>query len=876
MEDCAIFASWVVSITLIVGGNFAKAMTQASSQAAALGNQVTGVGNKASALSKQMSAVAAAGKILDRSLIGVGLASGATFAMGIKGASDLQSATVQTAIAMNRTGKNVADTTDKMRDFHDIALKMSQFTGMDVSTAMGVVASMATAGVSQANIKTNQKAIASFVDILHFGKDKMDYIEAAGSGAGIVHDLRLGLSGDPVKDAAQTAFGLGVVTQMGYKSPHGTNQLITQVRRMAPALEFSLPGTVEAKARTITDLAAWADRMGSLPFAGSAVAQMLTQMIKPRSTRVAAAMGELGLNDAKGNQRFFNQKTGQFDLMGALDQIQKHMTAALDANKGGAAVKALFGGTQNMTRIMTAFASPEAKEAWRQIQQTDRGMGDPADWMLKTQTLLMGELGNATQILLTNFKSLATIIGEQFVGPLTKFIKVLSDATAGATSWLNDHPKAAQGIGIGMLVAAGYAGLRLLALFGGLLHIFQKLPGDITIGIRAHVGNLFKGIGDAIKAMFGHGPTPVAGGSAAARAAAAAAGGAAVAGGAASAGAASRIGLIARAAATGFAAALTLPTLRKAIGGTARWATTFRGFPGGGTIPGGMAGLGRDMMSGLKGIGKLFFDFVPGVKQAGAVIGWLGNVFGHMRFMAWGVRVVLDILGGILGKFGLRLLGLFAGFASGVGEIWLLIDAIKFAMDHMHSFGWVIGEIVGITISAAAGMWKWVQDNWRGIFAEIGSLAVSLMRGLLTELLQVFSVNNWKQMFEDLKNGVKEGLNDAIDNATKITLTDAQKKALATANPSNRLTHPQPFKPPSLTGPHATGPNAFNRNGQVTLTGDLIFNTVISGGKTPQETGNAVGASAASTFGHLMRKHGVIVSNAIGPGQGGAAHASGH
>jgi hypothetical protein len=463
------FANWQIYVSILAQSNFGKVASQVSQQSAAAQKSVGG-------LKKQISSLEGAGKILDKVMTGVGIGSAAVLAIGIKGASDLQKSTVQAAIAMGRTGDTVESTTAKMREFRDIAISMSKITGQSLPDAMNVISTMASGGISAKQIAANWKPIAQFTDVLHFGKDQMDYGEAAKLGTGLLHELRL-FSTD------QARFGFGKIARMGFLSPHGTQDLATQVRAAAPSLENLLPGNVQSKAQQIVDLVAWGDRMGGLSRFGTGISQLMTNMVAPRSDRVRGAMKDLGVYDAKGNDKFLDSKTGTFNFMGALQQVATHYKDAINLPGGrGQAVQSIMGLNANAARYLQLLSSPEALTAFNQVRAQQAAMGnDPALWLDKTQALLMEELSTQTGLLTSNFKTLATLIGESFVGPLTRLVTWATNLTGGWIDSLKEHPKMAAAIGTGMLAAAGFAFMRIAQTGGNVLRTF------IEFGKHPHI-----------------------------------------------------------------------------------------------------------------------------------------------------------------------------------------------------------------------------------------------------------------------------------------------------------------------------------------------------------------------------------------------------
>jgi len=470
-----VLAAWTIGIAIQAHSNFGLIAAGISRQAGAAGAEIN-------ALNARISRMPGVVRAASLAMTGFGLASAATFALGIKGAADMQNATLQAAMSMGRMGDTTAETLDKMKDLRMVAIDMSMMTGQSAADSMGVIARMASAGMSPEQIKAEYKPIAAFTDILHFNpKDRMAYGEAAALGASLVNDLRL-------FGEHESAYGLGLVAQLGYKSPHNITQLATQVRRMAPMLENVLPGDAEAKARTITNLAAWADRMGNLPFAGSAISQMITQMVEPRSKRVLKSLEALGVYDYEGRNRFFDQRTGTFDVMGALMQINQHMAQARADGTAGPAVQAMFGGTQNMVRIMSALTSPESMKAWNALQLQSQRMGDPVQWMTQAQQELMGNFSQQVSLLTSNFRTLSMEVVEPLLPAMTNFVHVLADGAGKLAVFFESHKQLAGIVGtaIGAIgawtavsVASGVSGVwaGLSALGRPHLGAFARLAG---------------------------------------------------------------------------------------------------------------------------------------------------------------------------------------------------------------------------------------------------------------------------------------------------------------------------------------------------------------------------------------------------------------
>jgi len=602
-----------------------------------------------------------------------GVAGGDVLFHGIRGASNLQNATLQAAIATGRMGTNLGATTANMSDFTDIAMRMSMMTGQNIGDSMGVISAMASAGVAPEQLKTIYKPIAQFTDILHFGKDRMDYGESAKLGAGIVHDLRLFSPQD-------TAYGLGRIAQLGYLSPHGTAQIITQIRRMAPTLENILPGDKRQKATTITEMAAWADRMGNLPFAGSAISQMVTQMIAPRSKRVFQSMKDLGIYDSNGTNRFFDRKTGQFDVMAALRQVA---TTYKNASNKGDITTALLQNTQNAARIMQALTSPDALKAMDRIVAQRKAMGnDPVDWMNRVQIQLMQQLSTQTQLLTSNFATLMTTIANPLIPDLTQLIGNLATITGNLAVFFKDHPGAAKAVGVGLGGVAA-AGAVAALITGGYI-----------------ADTVFQSLRYPIRRALGHGSSVLA---------------------------------------------------RDALGIGSGAAGAVVATGGRGLAMRALGGAGGFLGLGLAGASKGF---------AGAAV----REFAMLRIAAIAggrsilfTRVGLMAVAGVFGRLALRAVPV-------IGQLWLLIDTIRFLGNHSKDIG------KGIGIAA-----RWIVDHG---WPMIRDAFIGLVKGMWNILTHpgaaiaggVGGVWDWmKNSAANFGKGLGEGYNGQSQRASRTT-----------------------------------------------------------------------------------------------------------
>jgi len=385
------------------------------------------------------------------------LAALALTAGGIKGAGDLQNAALQTAIASGHFGKTFDQTMSNIQPTVDLAYKMSGMTGGSVSDMMEVLQNATSSGISTKQLTTLSKPLAQFTDILHFGKDKASFGEAATLGAGLAHDLRL-------FSAADAQYGFERAAQIGYQSPHKTGQLVTQARRFAPLFERMLPGGTQQKANSILEYTAWLDRLGSLQFGGSGLNMLATYLNHPKTKQQVAAFKDLGLLRADGSQIFRDKRSGEYNLPAALEQVAKRWDGALNRPGGRARVNDDINSlSANASRILGTLTTPDALTAMHNIRVQTKAMPG-LDAMQKQ---LMETLPHAFGRFITNIESLATTIGTPLIAPLGKFVGALADATSGLTNFLRSHKALLPAVAAGASVLSIAGAAKLFSMIGG-------------------------------------------------------------------------------------------------------------------------------------------------------------------------------------------------------------------------------------------------------------------------------------------------------------------------------------------------------------------------------------------------------------------------
>ena len=114
------FSAWNVGINLRTFSNFSLVAANISRQAAmtersvgGLRTKISGVGTSATEASSRISGMGYAANIAGRAFIGLGVVAAAGLAHGIRGAANLQSATLQAAVGVGRLGSSLDDVEDE-------------------------------------------------------------------------------------------------------------------------------------------------------------------------------------------------------------------------------------------------------------------------------------------------------------------------------------------------------------------------------------------------------------------------------------------------------------------------------------------------------------------------------------------------------------------------------------------------------------------------------------------------------------------------------------------------------------------------------------------------------------------------------------------
>ena len=457
------FSAWTVGIRMIATSNFGLVASNIARQSALAEKSIGG-------LDKKMGGLTATGEIASKALTGVGLASAAAFAIGIKGAADFQTATIQTAMALGRQGKTLEKTMSNMKDFRAVALSMSDMSGQSIIDSMGLLGVMAGPGGITASKLLHggkfegslAKSITQYADVQRFGKDKVPFESSVKTATTLAHDLQW-------FTPEQMQHGLDSLNRASIVSTHGVQMLATQIRTFAPAAR---------KAQMTPDdtvlLGTWLDRMGlGTGRGGTGVNMFLKNLVAPRGKVKAANMYNLGIyDDVKATKSpFINPHTGAQNVIGAIEYLAKldtqtrHGGAMIHGRKvEGQAFDQFFARAfdTNAANVSGTLGTHGGLAQLARLRAQMKGLPGLQD----QQTTLMQGLNEETMRLTSSFKSLLTVLEGQNAVRLAGMMKSAADMVGGLAKQASDHPKIADAVGIGLGVA-GLAGLAAMMRSGG-------------------------------------------------------------------------------------------------------------------------------------------------------------------------------------------------------------------------------------------------------------------------------------------------------------------------------------------------------------------------------------------------------------------------
>jgi len=662
------FSAWNVGINLRTVSNFSLVAANISRQAAmtersvgGLRTKISGVGASATEARSRISGLARTASVADRSFTAFGLVAGASLAIGIKGAADLQSAMIQTALA-SKLGSV------EMEKFHTTAMRMSDSTAQSVTQSMELLRTLATSGINKpAELQALAMPIARFADTQFLGKNHVAFNDSAAMSAKIAHMLG-------ARTAAELTPVLDQLYRMSNDMPDSIALAANQLKQFAPFFKAA-----HVDNQTILNLQATADRMGmGGGYGGTGLGSMLKVLQTAPSKASFRAQQKLGMIDAQGGSQFIDRKSGQFDPLRMFEYINKKRQDATYQRDFTSLVNAAFS-TANARRVVSSFSSDSGLEQYRGVVGQQSGMAN----VQQAQERLMDSLNGQTQRLTTNFQTLATELARPWLKNLTDLMRRGADTLSTAGSWAKDHPNASKIIAGGLAAATVYAAARIAAMTGNFVGAF------VSIGKHgAHVG---AGVGHAI----GHG----------ARGAATVAEGAAV---------ASRVGFVARALPMALEMAMLVP-LGRVIGKTAKAAFTFRGFRG---IPG-----VRALESVLSHLGGAFKFLGFGGKLLVKMLPFLAGGLAKLGLRAIPVIGNILLLIDVLKFLGTHSKDIGKGI--GIAAHWIVAHGVPIMIDAFKSliFGiwqFVKDSIGGIFMGGKGGIVGVLENLRSGIIQGFG------------------------------------------------------------------------------------------------------------------------------------------------------------
>lgn len=607
--------------------------------------------------------------------VGAGIASAVALASGIGVGSGIQQSAAQTGVAMGRS------TADTMRDLAPIAMRMSDITAQSQAQSMSLINVLATSGLNTPDLLMDRNAelpmaIARYADTQFLGPHHVAFDDSARTAAQIAHQFgaRTGHELTPILD---TLF------KMSNDMPDTISKAATQLKYYAP--QFINAGVSGSE---ILQLQATADRMGlGGGRSGTGFRQVYQSLISPTLPQWEA-QNALGMIDAGGHSKFIG-RDGRLNIEAFFQDITRQFE---DVKKNHGDVR---GFQENLAHVTTAtgasvlniFGTDKGQAQREAVRQTLARIPH----LEVAQAQLMETVNGQFRRLITNLQNLTGVLAGPLIQPLTDFLKNSADLVGNLATWFSHHPTATA-IGTTAMVGGGIFGivaaLKGLAGFHATIREFAHV-GRIGIGAGEHLGAT--GAGGVVGAVAAREAGPI-----------------------------SRIG---GAIGKGILSVLRFDTLRGAV---SRIPSAFKP----------MGPLAGDISGAFRGIGRLFIDLVPGVRQ-------LGGAFNNVRFF---IGPLADLLGHFAGRallLGLRIVPV-------VGEVLLLIDAIKFLGAHAKDIGaglgvaahWIVAHGAPMLRDAFVEVVKFIvngiKDTIGGLFNGGHGGVFDWMRTVITSATQSY------------------------------------------------------------------------------------------------------------------------------------------
>lgn len=462
--------SWSVIVSLVTKSNFGLVSSNIARQARAMENQVL---NSSGRMNRSLSAAEQRAQSLQSRMttmkrVGVaafdtiGIAAAAAFAIGIKGAADLQQSIAQLAVQSGRTTASI----DKQ--FTGLAVKASFRTGMPLADTFRVI-----------------REVSGVI------KDRRELENAiVGRGQGGILDLVTVLKRSGVSDADPSSIARNVITldhilnayrepemrrvnERLYRAAVGShmelNPLVTQVGYFGEQFRLAggnRKGNVD-DILTLAELGYWGIGHGKW---GSGFGQILRQVTRLPENSLGA-MAQLGVINAhiagvskNGKPKWamdgYSPSTvnahGEFTPM-AMITAAIARTAGMTPMARQALLNQAF--PANAARVMAEAMSPKTQGFVQRLRRSEGGMQP----LMSAEATLLGNLNDQTERLYNNFKLLSTLLERGMAGRLSRMLVGLNDRMGRAIDWAQAHPRGADAIGVGLAAMTGAIVVRFLS-----------------------------------------------------------------------------------------------------------------------------------------------------------------------------------------------------------------------------------------------------------------------------------------------------------------------------------------------------------------------------------------------------------------------------
>lgn len=440
------FEAWKIGVILNASSNAARVFQQTGAAAAAANKQINAqqgaLANATAGVSKYSGAINAAKVGLEV----MGVAAAATFAIGIKGAANLQQSLAQLSV---QTGRTVADLD---ATFTKLSMAGSNRTGMSLHDAFNVTREVSGVIKDRAELQRVMGAggMLDFVTVLRKSGVSQSSPESIARNVITIDHILNAYREKEMAHVQDRLYRAAVGSHMDLGS------LTTQVGYFGEQFRLASgnrKGAVD-DIMTLAQLGYWGIGHGKW---GSGFGQILRTVNRPTKAALGA-LTQLGIFDADGKLSSTTQNEyGEFTPMA---MIAKAIERTYGRHMAPMAIQQLLNQAlpANAARVMAEAMSPKTTAFVQRLHDQQRSMPS----LMDAEGLLMGNLNDQTSRLIENFKNLATMLERPFQGPLARFVGGLADRAGGAAEFFRTHTGAARIAGAAV-AGLGVAGIGMIA-----------------------------------------------------------------------------------------------------------------------------------------------------------------------------------------------------------------------------------------------------------------------------------------------------------------------------------------------------------------------------------------------------------------------------